>query len=105
MVEIFLYILIGSIAGVFAFVSCMLIWNIDLRKTTPEITVQHEEHQEDAASQNSYYTPLENEMRFSIPVSHEEISLTNDNDFVSGSFIDMERKVDGIQTYQRFFLN
>lgn len=105
MFEIFLYIAIGSVAGVFAFVSCMIIWDVDLKKDTPEISIQHSESEKQTTTENSIYTPLGNEMRFSIPVSHEEISLSSDNDFIAGSFIDLERKVNGVQTFQRFFLN
>lgn len=105
MLEIFLYILVGSVAGVLAFFSCMYIWDVRFQKVS---TLTPEEAQEmgskESDSSPPLYIPPEPELRSSIPLQFHELSLSTEKHVV-GSFIDVARKVDGVKTSQRIFLN
>ena len=109
MLEIILYILIGSAAGVLAFFSCMLIWDVEFKQATghPDTT---EKIVKDTVSAGPIgnpvpYLPPEPALRSSIPLQYQKIELTTEKRIVTGSYIDIERKLDGVPTTQRLFLN
>jgi len=106
MLEILLYILIGSAAGVLAFFSCMYIWDVRFQKV-PTYAAGEEVKKEKPVltdSSSSLYIPPEPELRSSIPLQFHELNLSTEKHVV-GSFIDVARKVDGVKTSQRIFLN
>lgn len=110
MLEIFLYILIGAVAGVLSFLSCLFIWDIEFKQSVSSESASAQEEPkgqkaEAANTETGLYVPPEPALRSSISLHHEEIALTDEKKIISGSFIDVERKVDGVNTYQRVFLN
>ena len=105
MLEIFLYILIGSVAGVLAFFSCMYIWGVEFQKTPTHVTEEITKENAVLNTSSSLYMPPEPELRSSIPLQYQEISLAAKQNIDDGSYIDVDRKVDGVQTTQRIFLN
>jgi hypothetical protein len=109
MLEVFLYILIGAAAGVLSFMSCVAIWDIEFKKSTgrstdtPEYT--KEQKTELPVTDSSLHVPPESAVRSTLPLHQQEIALTDEKYMISGSFIDVERKIDGVKTAQRVFLN
>lgn len=109
MLEILLYTVIGSVAGVLTFFSCMIIWEIDFKKISSDPADQSTKDEDNAIPDESLYVPPEPALRSSISLQHQEIGLfgeqVKNKDIIIGSFVDVERKVDGAKTFQRVFLN
>lgn len=100
-----LSILIGSVAGAITFICCMLIWGVDLKKVFLTIKKHSEEGEFPAESEEFSTTIAESPMRLSIDIKQQELALAKEGATIIGSYINIERYIDGIQTNHRVFLN
>lgn len=100
-----LSILIGSVAGVLTFICCMLIWGVDLKKVFLTIR-KHSAKDELPAEPEEFGSSItESPMRLSIDIKHQELALAKEGATIIGSYINIERYIDGMQTSHRVFLN
>ncbi|NGP75266.1 hypothetical protein G3570_01365 [Balneolaceae bacterium YR4-1] len=103
MIDIILTIVLGSLAGVAAFLSCMLIWKVNpadrfskraaMDSNSDELLPEETELNEGAI------------MQLSVNIMEQELALSEEGTTVKGSYVNIERNKDGIQTCNKIFLN
>lgn len=105
MMETLLSILIGSAAGVFTFICCMLIWGVNLKRVF--LTVKELSANDNLPSGTEEFSSsiTESPMRLSVDIKQQELALTKEGAVIIGSYINIERNLDGMQTNHRIFLN
>jgi hypothetical protein len=105
MIDTILTIVLGSVAGVAAFLSCVAIWRIN-----PAFDFLNSENEEECGSNH----PAGSEdcdlsegamLRLSVNIMQQELALTKDGATVTGSYINIEQNRDGMQTCNKIFLN
>lgn len=105
MIETLLPIIIGSVAGVLSFITCIAIWGIDLTNLFNKFTDQNISQYKSVLREEHPPIPPGSLLRLSIDIKQQELALTKEGTTVVGSYINIERNVDGMQTSQRVFLN
>lgn len=105
MIGTLLSILIGSVAGVLTFICCMLIWGVDLKKVFLNIKKLSAKDELPAGPEEFSSSITESPMRLSIDIKQQELALAKEGATIIGSYINIERYIDGIQTSHRVFLN
>ncbi|MDX1587247.1 MAG: hypothetical protein R3222_10895 [Balneolaceae bacterium] len=105
MINIILTVVLGALAGVTAFLSCAAIWNFNPlaqlfsknKKKSESATVTEEPESYDL-SEGAI-------MQLSVNIRQQELALTKEGTTVTGSYINIERNRDGMQTCNKIFLN
>ena len=105
MMEILLSILIGSVAGILAFICCMLIWGVDLKKVFHTIKKLSAEDELPTETEDFNSSVTDSPLRLSIDIQQQELALAKEGAIIIGSYIKIERNLDGMQTSHRIFLN
>lgn len=106
MIGTLLSILIGSAAGVLTFICCMLVWGVDLKKVFLTIKKLSSKDELPAGPEEfSTSTITESPMRLSIDIKQQELALAKEGATIIGSYVNIERYIDGMQTSHRVFLN
>lgn len=105
MIGTLLSILIGSVAGVLTFICCMLIWGVDLKKVFLTIKKLSAKDELPAEPEEFSSSIIESPMRLSIDIKQQELALAKEGATIIGSYVNIERYIDGIQTSHRVFLN
>lgn len=103
MIDIILTIVIGSLAGVAAYLSCMAIWKVNpaarFSKSAVTGSDESEMHHENKELNEGAILQL------SVNIREQELALTKEGTTVKGSYVNIERNRDGIQTCNKIFLN
>ena len=103
MIEIILTIVLGSLAGVAAFLSCLAIWRV---KPADKSYVTGEDTTESYPAGSESSDLSEGAMlRLSVDIKQQELALTDNGATITGSYINIERNRDGMQTCDKIFLN
>ncbi|MGK7369373.1 MAG: hypothetical protein ACNS64_04095 [Candidatus Halalkalibacterium sp. M3_1C_030] len=105
MTNIILTIALGAVAGVATYLSCIAIWGIK-----PAFNSGRKEHEKAAAAEHAaeiepFDVSEDTIMRLSIDIKQQELALAKDGTTVSGSYINIERNMDGMQIRNKIFLN
>lgn len=106
MIDIILTIVLGSLAGVTAFLSCVAIWKVNpaasLVKVAEEKNRVHATHTENSGNPDLNEGAV---MQLSVNIKQQELALTEEGTTVKGSYVNIERNRDGMQTCDKIFLN
>lgn len=105
MIETLLPIIIGSVAGVLSFIICIAIWEIDLTNLFNKFYDQKIPQYKSILHEQYSPAPPGSHLRLSIDIKQQELALAKEGTTVVGSYINIERNVDGMQTSHRVFLN
>ncbi|MGK7371349.1 MAG: hypothetical protein ACNS64_14150 [Candidatus Halalkalibacterium sp. M3_1C_030] len=105
MTNIILTITLGAVAGVATYLICIAIWGIK-----PAFNSGSNEHEKAAAAEHTpeiepFDVSEDTIMRLSIDIKQQELALAKDGTTVSGSYINIERNMDGMQISNKIFLN
>jgi len=105
MIDIILTIVLGSLAGVAAFLSCMIIWKINPAHNY--VKNKHEADGREAYNAHSGSSDLSEVamLRLSVDIKQQELAVAKDGTTVTGFYINIERNMDGMQTCNKIFLN
>lgn len=106
MIDIILTIVLGSLAGVAAFLSCVAIWRVNpadfILKTVAENYNKSNMHPDDSAKADLEEGAV---MQLSVNIEQQELALTKEGTTVKGTYVNIERNRDGVQTCNKIFLN
>ena len=105
MTDIIITVILGALAGIATYLSCIAIWGIKPAFYSDKNEQEKAVAAESASGMEIFDLSEDTIMRLSIDIKQQELALAKDGTTVSGSYINIERNMDGMQISNKIFLN
>ena len=105
MMDLLLSVLLGAVGGALTFISCLAIWGIDLPFYSSNKRGVSAPKKVLMKGKNVLTVPNDPLLPLSANIMQQVLTISKEEASCLGSFITVERNIDGIQTNQRVFLN